>query len=66
MREIEETLFVNKVLRIVNGELHQIEKLMENLQGDEIQLAFFRGERSRLLQMKGIFEEYQQELKKYT
>lgn len=64
LKEYEEKIFVDKVLRIVEGELHQLERMMENLYGDEIQMAHLRGERSRLLQMKVIFDEHKQELTK--
>lgn len=62
MKEHEEEIFVDKVLRIVNGELHQIERMLESISGDEVHIAHLRGERSRLLQMKGIFEEHKQKL----
>ena len=66
MKEQGEEIFVDKVLHIVNGELHQIERMLEVMNSDEIQMAHLRGERSRLLQMKAIFEEYKQGLIKNT
>lgn len=66
MKEQGEEMFVDKVLRIVSGELHQIERMLETMNSDEIQMAYLRGERSRLIQMKTIFEEYKQGLIKNT
>lgn len=66
MKEQGEEMFVDKVLRIVSGELHQIERMLEAMSSDEIQMAYLRGERSRLIQMKTIFEEYKQGLIKNT
>ena len=37
MKEQGEEVFVDKVLRIVNGELHQIERMLETMNSDEIQ-----------------------------
>lgn len=66
VKEYQEEIFVDKVLRIVDGELRQLERMLESMNGDEVQIAHLRGERSRLLQMKGIFEEHKQELNSNT
>ena len=51
-----EEMFISKLLRVVTGELMQIERMLETMRIDEIQMAHLRGERVRLMQMKGILE----------
>ena len=51
-----EEMFIGKLLRVVTGELMQIERMLETMRIDEIQMAHLRGERVRLMQMKGILE----------
>ena len=51
-----EEIFIGNLLKIVTGELVQIERMLESMRIDEIQMAHLRGERVRLMQMKGLLE----------
>lgn len=51
-----EEIFIGNLLKIVTGELVQIERMLESMRMDEIQMAHLRGERVRLMQMKGLLE----------
>ena len=51
-----EEIFLDNLLKIVSGELVQIERMLESMRMDEIQMAHLRGERVRLMQMKGLLE----------
>ena len=55
--------FIEKVLTMINGELRQLERMLDVMKSDEVQMAYFRGERMRLTQVKMIMEERQTELK---
>ena len=51
-----EEIFIGNLLKIVTGELVQIERMLESMRIDEIQMAHLRGERVRLMQMKSLLE----------
>lgn len=51
-----EEVFIGNLLKIVTGELVQIERMLESMRIDEIQMAHLRGERVRLMQMKSLLE----------
>ena len=51
-----EEIFIGNLLKIVIGELVQIERMLESMRIDEIQMAHLRGERVRLMQMKSLLE----------
>lgn len=51
-----EEIFIGNLLKIVTGELAQIERMLESMRIDEIQMAHLRGERVRLMQMKSLLE----------
>ena len=51
-----EEIFLGNLLKIVTGELAQIERMLESMRIDEIQMAHLRGERVRLMQMKSLLE----------
>lgn len=51
---ISEEVFISKILKIITGELIQIERMLVSMRSDEVQMAYLRGERVRLQQMKGI------------
>ena len=51
-----EEIFIGNLLKIVTGELVQIERMLESMRMDEIQMAHLRGERVRLMQMKSLLE----------
>lgn len=51
---ISEEVFISKILKIITGELTQIERMLVSMRSDEVQMAHLRGERVRLQQMKGI------------
>lgn len=51
-----EEIFLGNLLKIISGELVQIERMLESMRMDEIQMAHLRGERVRLMQMKSLLE----------
>ena len=51
-----EEVFIGNLLKIISGELVQIERMLESMRIDEIQMAHLRGERVRLMQMKSLLE----------
>lgn len=51
---ISEEVFISKILKIITEELTQIERMLVSMRSDEVQMAYLRGERVRLQQMKGI------------
>lgn len=51
-----EEIFLGNLLKIISGELVQIERMLESMRTDEIQMAHLRGERVRLMQMKSLLE----------
>lgn len=51
-----EEIFLGNLLKIISGELVQIERMLESMRIDEIQMAHLRGERVRLMQMKSLLE----------
>lgn len=51
---ISEEVFISKILKIITEELIQIERMLVSMRSDEVQMAYLRGERVRLQQMKGI------------
>lgn len=57
-----EIAFIEKVVNMINGELKQLERMLEMMKSDEIQTAYLRGERTRLVQMKLVMEERKTEL----
>lgn len=57
-----ENKFIEKVLNMINGELKQLECMLDAMKSDEVHMAYLRGERMRLTQMKAIMEERQAEI----
>ena len=54
--------FIVKVLNMIEGELKQLERMLAVMKSDEVQMAYLRGERMRLTQMKLVMEERRGEL----
>lgn len=59
---INELGFITKVMSMIEGELTQLERMLEVMKSDEVQMAYLRGERMRLTQMKLVMEERRNEL----
>lgn len=57
-----ENKFIEKVLNMINGELKQLERMLDAMKSDEVHMAYLRGERMRLTQMKAIMKERQAEI----
>ena len=58
--------FITKVLNMIDGELKQLERMLAVMQSDEVQMAYLRGERMRLTQMKMVMEERRDNLQQHN
>lgn len=58
--------FITKVLNMIDGELKQLERMLAVMKSDEVQMAYLRGERMRLTQMKMIMEERRDNLQQHN
>ena len=63
MNEME---FIAKVLNMIEGELKQLERMLAVMKSDEVQMAYLRGERMRLTQMKMVMEERRDNLQQHN
>lgn len=63
MNEME---FITKVLNMIEGELKQLERMLAVMKSDEVQMAYLRGERMRLTQMKMVMEERRDNLQQHN
>lgn len=58
--------FITKVLNMIEGELKQLERMLAVMKSDEVQMAYLRGERMRLTQMKMVMEERRDNLQQHN
>lgn len=58
--------FITKVLNMIEGELKQLERMLVVMKSDEVQMAYLRGERMRLTQMKMVMEERRDNLQQHN
>ena len=58
--------FITKVLNMIEGELKQLERMLVVMKSDEVQMAYLRGERMRLTQMKMVMEERKDILQRHN
>lgn len=58
--------FITKVLNMIDGELKQLERMLAVMKSDEVQMAYLRGERMRLTQMKMVMEERRDNLQQHN
>ena len=58
--------FITKVLNMIEGELKQLERMLAVMKSDEDQMAYLRGERMRLTQMKMVMEERRDNLQQHN
>ena len=58
--------FITKVLNMIDGELKQLERVLAVMKSDEVQMAYLRGERMRLTQMKMVMEERRDNLQQHN
>lgn len=58
--------FLTKVLNMIEGELKQLERMLAVMKSDEVQMAYLRGERMRLTQMKMVMEERKSSLQQHN
>ena len=58
--------FITKVLNMIDGELKQLARMLAVMKSDEVQMAYLRGERMRLTQMKMVMEERRDNLQQHN
>ena len=63
---MNEMRFITKVLNMIEGELKQLERMLAVMKSDEVQMAYLRGERMRLTQMKMVMEERRDNLQQHN
>lgn len=63
---MDEMGFITKVLNMIEGELKQLERMLAVMKSDEVQMAYLRGERMRLTQMKMVMEERRDNLQQHN